>query len=265
MRGLLAGMVVLLGGVSMADSAWAGTIEVDARNSYAEFDIFAGSFGATERIQVNDQLTTLAGAFAFARAGVVDVVDADPFSRGDATTSGSLSVSDNVFQPNASSLRVEGMRSAVSQSESIQNGAVGFAKLQQILVVDFSVLGSDAYYKISGSFDDGADRNNTNFSAGRLSLNQRNSPNTLFSYTTASLLSASGWLTAGTSYRLELRMTDDMAVGAGNTLESDTSHVNFLFTVSPVPEPSSALMFGVGLVALLAHRRRRAGKQSPAH
>jgi hypothetical protein len=31
------------------------------------------------------------------------------------------------------------------------------------------VLGSDAYYRLSGSFDDGADKNNTNFSAGQLS------------------------------------------------------------------------------------------------
>lgn len=106
MRSLLAGMVVLLGCISVADSARAGTIQVDSRNSYAEFDIFAGSFGATERIRANDQLTTLTGAFAFAREGVVDVVDADPFSRGDATSSGSMSVSDTVFQPDTSSLQI---------------------------------------------------------------------------------------------------------------------------------------------------------------
>ncbi len=34
-------------------------------------------------------------------------------------------------------------------------------------------------------------------------------------------------------------MTDDMAVNGGNAMELDTSHVNFLFTVSPVPDPAA--------------------------
>jgi hypothetical protein len=259
MRSLLAGMVVLLGCISVADSARAGTIQVDSRNSYAEFDIFAGSFGATERIQVNDQLTTLTGAFAFAREGVVDVVDADSFSRGDATSSGSMSVSDTVFQPDTSSLQIEGMRSAISRTEYLQGEATAFAKLQQVLVVDFSVLGSDAFFQLSGSFDDGADRNNTNFSTGRLSLDQRNSSRQLFQFDTPGWVTASGVLAAGTSYRLQLRMTDDLLSTSGNALQFDTSSANFRFTVSPVPEPAPALMFGVGLMALLVHRRRRAG------
>jgi hypothetical protein len=55
-------------------------------------------------------------------------------------------------------------------------------------------------------------------------------------------------------------MTDDLLATSGNAFEMDASSVNFLFTVSPVPEPSPALMFGMGLLALLVHRRRGYGK-----
>lgn len=260
MRTLLAGMVFLLGCVATADSVRAGTIEVNSRNSYAEFDIFAGSGGATRRIRTNDQLTLPNGAFSFALDGDVGVLDSDRYSMGTASSTGLMTVSDSVLQPNASSLRIQAQRSATSSTTYVAGSATAWASLQQTLVVEFSVLDSDAFFQLSGSLDPGAVRNNSNFSAGRLSFKQLASTNRPFFFDTPGLMAASGVLAAGTSYRLELQMTDYLLATSGNAMEFDHSNLDFLFTVSPVPEPASALLFGVGLAALLVHRQRRSGK-----
>jgi hypothetical protein len=258
MRTLLAGMLLVLGGVAVADTARAGTIEVTSRVSYGAFDIIAGSFGAVDRIKQVDELNTLNGDFSFAQEGTVDVVDSDPYSRGAAYATGLLSFSDSVSQPGASSLRVEAQRTAISTLAYVEGRATATAHLEQTLQLDFSVLGGDVFFEMSGSFDPGALSNNTRFSGGQFLLSHRGSPKQYFFYDAPGQMAASGVLAAGSSYRLLLRMTDNLKVDSGNAQEFDNSSVNFLFTVSPVPEPAPALMFGAGLAGLLLYRRQHA-------
>ena len=58
--------------------------------------------------------------------------------------------------------------------------------------------------------------------------------------------------------------TTVFSVGAkdmGNTrIESPTLNVQAIDSVMPIPEPTTIVLFGTGVLALLGHRRRRAGK-----
>jgi len=79
--------------------------------------------------------------------------------------------------------------------------------------------------------------------SGRLPFRQRSSSNQAFFFNTARLMSATG-----------------LSASSANPPEADTGRLNFLFAASPVPESAPTLLFGVGLAALQAHRRRSGAK-----
>lgn len=107
----LALLSLLLVALLSAEQARADMVIIQ-RESRGRNVLLAGSGGALQQSDVDALEQNLTGAFMFSDSASVAVSDNDPFSRGAAAASGSLSISDNVIQNSGSSISLTATRSA---------------------------------------------------------------------------------------------------------------------------------------------------------
>jgi len=236
-------------------TAEVGTILIIDRASSGGNELFAGSGGAVQQSDMSLGSTALTGAFGFSDTASVGLTESDPFSAGAAMAEGSISVSDNVVQSSSASLFLTGSRTASGSATYVSGTGNATSRQQQEFRVRFQVIGDDAAWSLTGSFDPGLDT--SVFDAGNLLLHRPFTANQLIDVTTATVLNESGTLDAGKTYELRIRVTDVLGASAGMPFEGDASSFNIQFNVTSLVPESSVLAFLAPAGIVLAARRKR--------
>lgn len=240
----------------LADVAGAGTINITARESYGAFYAFAGSGARTDTIDHDDTTTALTGGFSFGDSGSADVAEELPFSYATTDATGAINISDLVTQTAADSFTVTADRTATGAVGYLGGSGAGNATidLNQSVQVTFDVVGDDAIYSLTGSYDPGTDDNT--FSIGNVALVRPASSYTAFDFNSATTFNETGTLAAGNTYRLDILLRDYLVANQSNTYNDDASNLNLTFTVTSVPEPAGALLLGVPAWLMCCRRRK---------
>lgn len=235
--------------------AAAGTLTITERESSAGNSLFAGSAGAVDQSDASDNTAALTGAFSFGDSNSVAITEANPFSNGAASASGSISAADNVVQSSLSTLSVTASRVANGTANHFSGTGSAFSRQSQEVRVRFTVNGDDAMYTLTGSFDPGIITTLIG-EAHSVRLYRPFTANVLVDVDTAATLNESGLLLAGLTYELRIRVNDRNAASADSPSATDASNFNLQFNVVSVPEPSTGLLACLGGAFFFAIRRR---------
>jgi hypothetical protein len=255
---MLCAAVVATGLLLNSAESIAGTITVTQRESSAGNYLWAGSGGAAQTSDESHSTTALSGLFSFSDTGSVQVNPGDPFSGGGATAIGSLTASDNVAQSSSSVLNVTATRTA--SGEALWQSGTGNAQSfqNQYTRVRFSVNGDNANFSLTGPFDPGFTPPGIVVGeAYSVRLYRPFTANVLVDVDSAEVLNESGLLLAGLTYELEIALNDRNSASPSKPSQSDASNFNIQFSVVSIPEPSAAMLAGLGGLYILAKRRRR--------
>ncbi len=253
-RGLLLPAAMLVG-ASVCGSARAVTVTQRDSTVSINLNIVAGLAGDTFEMEAST--TALTGGLSFDQGDTVTVSEG-PFSTGAATVTGALATTEHLSQPTAESIQYTATRNASVAAQYISGehlGASGDA--HQFVRFTFEVVGEDLPYSLTGFFDPGADNPDTIFDAGYITLNRPFTSFTAFTVDTAGPLNETGVLPAGSTYAFEMRVRDVVASSINLLSQSDASSLDIQFIVGTVPEPSTAVLLGIGILGVGLSRRWR--------
>jgi hypothetical protein len=231
-------------------------IIVTERTSSAELNGFVGAGGAVLQHNHDASSTALSGGFVFADSFNLLVTESMPFSTGGASASGALTISDSLVQASPDSLVFTGIRTASSSVAHVNGNGVATAALKQEMKVRFQVVGQAVQYQLTGFYDPGA----TFGRVGEASLVQLYRPFTAvsaFNFSELGPVNLSGTLNPGFTYEFRLRLNDSLGAGSTNPFNSDSSSFNLQFSVTSVPEASSAVLCGMAALGCLPKRRKK--------
>ncbi len=163
-----------------------------------------------------------------------------------------------VGQRPSGSLDVTATRTASGQASWESGTGSAYSYQNQYIRIRFSVNGDNATYSLTGLFDPGFTPPGIVIGeAYTVRLYRPFTSNVLVDVDSAATLNESGLLLAGLGYELEIAMNDRNSANAGKPFQSDSSSFNLQFSVDTIPEPSIAMLVGLGGISRLTMRRRR--------